>query len=80
VDLVGYGERGLVAFEVKRTDHLRAADLRGLRAFRAEYPEARTLLLYGGERTLHDDGVDVVPFDAALRDLRGLLERGGRLG
>jgi predicted AAA+ superfamily ATPase len=77
VDLVAYGERGLLAFEVKRTDRLRPGDLRGLRAFVAEYPMARAFLLYGGDRVLHDDGIDILPLDVALRGLRGLLESGG---
>lgn len=43
VDLVLYGERELVACEIKRADRIRAEDTRGLRAFAAEYPPGAAL-------------------------------------
>ncbi len=40
VDFVVYGRDGFWAVEVKHTGEIRPADLRGLRAFREDYPEA----------------------------------------
>lgn len=40
-----------------------------LRAFRADYPVACCLLLYGGDRTLREDGIDVWPVDEGVRRL-----------
>ena len=76
VDLVAYGERGLHAFEVKRSARVRAEDLAGLRVFREEFPPARTWLLYGGERAYIEDGIQILPFAQAIRDLPGMLAGG----
>lgn len=73
VDLVLYGERGLLAFEVKRAEQVRAEDTRGLRAFAQDYPSASLFLLYGGDRVLHDDGVTLLPFEHALAELPRIL-------
>lgn len=48
VDFVVYGEDGLWAFEVKNGATVRERDLRGLRAFLEDYPEAEARLLYRG--------------------------------
>jgi predicted AAA+ superfamily ATPase len=69
VDFVLYGERGLLAFEVKMTQTVRAEDLRGLLRFRADYPQAKTRLLYLGNRRWHDRGVDVLPFAECVAHL-----------
>lgn len=73
VDFVLYGERGLVAIEVKRSRGLRGADLRGLRAFKRDYPEARAWLLSGAPRPSEVGGIGVLPVADGLRRLRELL-------
>ncbi len=73
VDFVLYGERGLFAIEVKRASRLRDGDLDTLRLFRADYPMARAMLLYGGSREYEVDGVAVVPLASALPQLPTLL-------
>lgn len=50
VDFILYGERGLVAIEVKHADTIRNRDLSGLKAFANDYPEARLMLVYMGHR------------------------------
>ncbi|MFA4837481.1 MAG: AAA family ATPase [Dehalococcoidia bacterium] len=56
VDFVVYGPQGLWGIEVKNTGTVRPSDLRGLKAFRDEYPESRVALLYRGqERILRDE-------------------------
>jgi len=69
VDFVLYGEAGLWAIEVKRSGRIRQEDLRGLARFRADYPQARALLLHAGTRRWHESGVDLVPLSEALPDL-----------
>jgi predicted AAA+ superfamily ATPase len=69
VDFVLYGERGLMALKVKRSRTLRTRDLAGLRAFRADYPSARALLLHGGTRPQHQHGIDILPLADGLRRL-----------
>lgn len=73
VDFVLYGERGLLAFEVKRSGRFRESDLEPLRSFREDYPAARCALLYGGEREYELDGIQVLPLSGALPRLPQLL-------
>jgi predicted AAA+ superfamily ATPase len=73
VDVVMYGERGLHAFEVTRSAVFRETDLRGLRLFCADYPEASGHLLYGGTRRYQYDRIQVVPFGEAIKTLGTLL-------
>jgi predicted AAA+ superfamily ATPase len=73
VDFVLYGERGLVAIEVKRSSRYREQDLAGLRVFGDDYPMARRFLFYGGDRDYEIDGIRVVPLARALPDLPTIL-------
>ena len=61
VDFVLYGERGLRAFEVKMAHNVRPDDLRALLRLRADLPQAKTHLLYLGQRRWHDRGIEVLP-------------------
>lgn len=45
-----YGESCFVALDVKNGAQVRPTDLKGLRAFSEDFPEARVALLYRGER------------------------------
>jgi predicted AAA+ superfamily ATPase len=74
VDFILYGARGLLAIEVKRTSRLLPEMLRGLKAFRADYPMARAILIYGGRRELNEAGIRVLPVETALRQLPDLLD------
>ncbi len=69
VDFVLYGKRGLIAIEVKRARKVSTADLRGLRSFCADYPTAKPILLYTGDRQLEINGVTVLPIEEFLRDV-----------
>ena len=77
VDFVVYGAHGVRAFEVKNASRVEAKDLRGLRAFREDYPEAQATLLYRGRDRLRMGGIWCLPVDEFLRRLmptRGLLD------
>ena len=70
-----YGGGGFFAIEVKSAERVRGENLRGLRAFAEDYPEARRMLLYRGRDVLTIDGVHCMPVDTFLRQLhpqRGL--------
>lgn len=73
VDFVLYGEDAFYAIEVKNSADVRPADLRGLRAFRDDYPECRALLLYRGARRIRKGEVLCMPVEEFL----GSLEPGG---
>ncbi|KKR66648.1 MAG: hypothetical protein UU09_C0049G0006, partial [Microgenomates group bacterium GW2011_GWA2_40_6] len=69
VDFVLYGKRGLVAIEVKSNSKFKKEMVSGLKKFRMDYPEAKLVLLYGGDQELFVDGVRVMPLEKALREM-----------
>ena len=69
VDFVVYGEFGLQALEVKNASTVHRTDLRGLRTFCADYPEAEAALLYRGAERLRIDGIWCLPVADFLRAL-----------
>ncbi len=77
VDLVLYGEKGLIAIEVKRARSIRNQDMKGLQAFVRDYPMARAWLFYGGPDRRHLPGIELIPLDQALPALPELLCQDG---
>jgi predicted AAA+ superfamily ATPase len=77
VDFVLYGERGLIAIEVKRSSRYTERDLAGLRTFGDDYPVARRYLFYGGRRAYDVDGIRVLPLAQALPSLPSILDPDG---
>jgi len=73
VDFVLYGEKGLIAIEVKRAGKIRSRDLRGLKAFAQDYPMASLYMFYGGETKLFIDNITLIPVREALSELPALL-------
>ncbi len=73
VDFVLYGNKGFIAFEIKRKARLDSKDFKGLKAFSEDYPEAKLYLLYGGQESYHEGNVQVMPFQEALRNLPEIL-------
>lgn len=73
VDFIVYGERGLLAFEIKRSRKIAKEMFRGLRIFQKEYPMARCYLIYGGDRKMRDGNVGIWPLEEALKNLDKLL-------
>jgi predicted AAA+ superfamily ATPase len=69
VDIVIYGSAVFSAIEVKNSDRIRPEDLRGLKAFREDYTEAGTIILYRGSDRLVIDGIQCIPCDEFLRGL-----------
>lgn len=69
VDFVLYGGDGFHAIEVKNTKRVRPEDLRALKSFRTDYPEATTRLLYRGDERLLVDGISCLPCEEFLRRL-----------
>jgi hypothetical protein len=47
--------------------------LEGLREFLADYPVAKTCLLYGGSQRLRFGSIDVLPLGEALKDCLALI-------
>jgi hypothetical protein len=68
-----YGERGLKAFEIKRSSRLRSGDLNSIEMFLGDYPMAEAYVVYGGERAYREGKIQVLPASDCLRDLNRLL-------
>ncbi len=69
VDFVLYGEKGFFAIEVKRKSTVIDKDLRGLKLFLKDYPQAKGLLLYGGSKKLYYDKITVIPILDFIKDV-----------
>lgn len=69
VDFVIYGDHVFAAIEVKRAARVYVSDLRGLKAFGEDYPEAKLMLLYLGTEPLHIAGIPCLPLPTFLRQL-----------
>ena len=69
VDFIVYTPTDFVAIEVKNTARIRAKDLAGLKAFRQDYPECRTIILYRGRQQTIIDGVLAAPVERFISEL-----------
>jgi predicted AAA+ superfamily ATPase len=69
VDFVVYGPDTLLALEVKASATIHSKDVRPLRTFQEDYPQARVCLLYGGRERLGVSGIPCVPVGEFLRNL-----------
>lgn len=73
VDFVLYGNKGIRAFELKRTGKVSSSMMRGLKAFLKDYPKAKTYFIYGGERRLREGDIEILPIRDALKELPKIL-------
>lgn len=70
VDFIVYGENAFVAIEVKHSSRVDSHDLRALRTFASDYPEATCFLLYRGTERLKIGEVWCIPVEEFLLNLR----------
>ncbi len=69
VDFVLYGERGLIAIEVKASSRIRNDDVRGLLEFTNDYAIAKTYLLYGGSKAYRHGKIEIIPVQQFLVEI-----------
>lgn len=69
VDFIVYGPKGFWAIEVKRSANLGPDDVRGLQAFKEEYPEATCLVAAPAKRREEYRGFPVVPIEEFLMNV-----------
>jgi uncharacterized protein len=74
VDFIAYGERGLLAFEIKRKSRVLPRDLRGLKAFGSDYEVAKLYFVYGGDNEEFHGDIHALPTQKALFKLKAILE------
>lgn len=70
VDFVLYGELGFYAIEVKHARRIDGADLRGLKAFVEDYPEAEAALIYQGNEHRRINGIWCIPAQEFLAGIQ----------
>lgn len=70
VDFIVYGTSGIFAFEVKNSARIRPQDLRPLKTFGEDYPQAKRALLYRGNEQFMRDGILCIPCDKWLSQLQ----------
>jgi uncharacterized protein len=73
VDFVLYGDKGMRAFEIKRTARVSGAMLKGLKSFLQDYPMSKAYFIYGGSRQMRDGKISILPIEDALKRLPELL-------
>ncbi len=74
VDLILYGPRGIIAIEVKCSQRIKSDMFSGLRAFKADYPMAKCILVYGGEQREYHNGMEVIGAVDFLKTLPKILK------
>lgn len=70
VDFVIYGEHHFYAIEVKNSTSVHATDLKSLKTFMTDYPEAKPLMLYRGKDKLIIDQIPCYPIEDFLLTLK----------
>lgn len=61
IDFVIYGKDMFWAIEVKNSSTIHPQDLRSLKTFGEDYPEAKRFLVYRGKERLRRDDISIVP-------------------
>lgn len=69
VDFIIYGPRGFWGIEVKRSPNLGPDDVRGLLAFKEEYPEAECFILTMCKHRDNFRGIPIIPVEEFLLNL-----------
>ena len=70
VDFVLYGEKSLIAIEIKHARKIDNRMLTGLKHFKEDYPMAQCFILYLGDKTLYlSDNITALPFIDGLKQL-----------
>ncbi|MBI5418273.1 ATP-binding protein [Candidatus Poribacteria bacterium] len=75
VDFVLYGERGIKAFEIKRTGKISSSMLNGLKSFLKDYPQAKAYFIYGGERRMFEGNIEIISINNTLNELNKILSQ-----
>jgi uncharacterized protein len=70
VDFIVYGKNIFWATEVKNSTTIHPSDLRSLKSFGQDYPEAKKYLLYRGTERLIRDNILIEPCSDFLYELK----------
>ena len=79
VDFVAYGDKGIKAFEIKSKKNISNQDLRGLKTFLLDYPQAKGYIIYGGDIKQYRHNIEIWPATKALQNLPQILQNSTNL-
>lgn len=74
VDFILYGNKGIKAFEIKRTRKINSSMLKGLKTFMKDYPMAKGYFIYGGERRIREGNIEIIPLKDIFTRLEEMLK------
>lgn len=69
VDFIVYGQDVFWAIEVKSSTRIYSKDLKSLKSFGKDYPEAKKVLVYRGYEKLLTDEINIIPCEEFLLNL-----------
>jgi predicted AAA+ superfamily ATPase len=69
IDFIIYGKDTFQAIEVKSSLNARPEDLRSLKSFSSDFPQAQKILIYRGKDSLLIDGIKIMPINDFLMGL-----------
>ncbi len=73
VDIVLYGEKGLIGIEVKRSSLINEKDLHNLEKFKNDYPQAKCYLIYTGRQYIFWKNIHIISIADFLHILPDIL-------
>ncbi len=73
VDFILYGKNGLIAIEVKCKKNPTKNDLKGLLAFKKDYPEAKCYMFCNVKHREYHKDFEIVPIEEAIKNIEGFL-------
>jgi predicted AAA+ superfamily ATPase len=75
VDFILYGPKKILAIEIKRKGTLLPKDLKGLKAFGEDYPEAEKIIFCNVKKEERRDDIRIIPIKTALQNLEKIMKK-----
>jgi len=76
IDFILYGEKGLFAFEVKRSGKVYKSMLSALNSFLRIYPQTKAFFIYGGKNYMRENDIEIIPIIDAIKKIPEILSTG----
>ncbi len=74
VDFILYGPNSFLAFEIKRKNSISKFDLKSLKSFKEDYPESKLFMIYGGNKRLFIDDIEIIPMEDLFKNMLKILK------
>ena len=75
IDFILYGPKDFIAIEIKRSTSVSSYDIKSLKLFLEDYPEAKAYIIYGGKKKLYfENKIVALPILDFLKSLPKILK------